>query len=109
MSYGIINIKYGGAESTKFVEKGEFYSAQSVPSGAQVVRYINVKYYEDLKEDLEEVNYNLMNVRDSYNHAFKCLQNKRVENDKLRSMIDDLRDQLNRANNVIDYMLERAD
>ena len=109
MSYGVINIKYGGAESTKFIEKEEFYTPQSVPSGAQVNYYINVEYYENLKKDLEEANHNLTSARDSYNNAFMCLQNMRVENDKLKSTIDDLRNQLDRANNVIDYMLERID
>ena len=109
MSYGVINIKYGGAESTRFVEKEEFYTPQSVPSGAQVDHYINVEYYENLKKDLEEVNRNLTSARDSYNNTFMCLQNMRVENDKLKLTIDDLRSQLDRANNVIDYMLERVD
>jgi len=109
MSYGIINIKYGGAESTRFVEREEFYAPQSVPSGAQIDHYINVEYYENLKKDLEEVNHNLTSARDSYNKAVMCFQNMRVENDKLKSTINDLRNQLDRANHVIDYMLERAD
>jgi len=49
MAYGVINIKYGGAEFTKFVEKEEFYAPQSVPSGAQVDLYINLKYYSNLE------------------------------------------------------------
>ena len=109
MSYGIINIKYGGAESTKFVERKEFYAPQSVPSGAQVDHYINLEYYYNLMEDLEEATRDLTSARDSYNNALMCLQNMRVENDKLKSTIDELRSQLDRANNVIDYMLERVD
>lgn len=109
MAYGVINIKYGGAESTKFVERREFYATQSVPSGAQVDRYINLEYYSNLMEDLEKATRDLTSARDSYNNTFMCLQNMRVENDKLKSIIDDLRDQLDRANNVIDYMLERVD
>lgn len=109
MSYGIINIKYGGAESTKFVERKEFYAPQSVPSGAQVDHYINLEYYYNLMEDLEEATRDLTSARDSYNNAFMSLQHMRVENDKLKSTIDELRSQLDRANNVIDYMLERVD
>ena len=99
MAYGIINIKYGGAESTKFVEKEEFYAPQSVPSGAQVDLYINLEYYSNLKEDLEEATCNLI----------RRLQNTQVENDKLREQIQELQEQLERANRVIDYMLERSE
>jgi hypothetical protein len=109
MSYGVINIKYGGAESTRFVEKEEFYTPQSVPSGAQVDHYINLEYYSNLKEDLNSTSHSLQISRDAYSNAFKCLQNMRVENDKLKSTINDLRNQLDRANHVIDYMLERVD
>lgn len=109
MSYGIINIKYGGAESTRFVERKEFYTPLSVPSGAQVDHYINLEYYSNLMEDLEEATRDLRSVKDSYSGASRRLQNMQVENDKLKSTIDDLRDQLDRANNVIDYMLERTD
>ena len=109
MAYGVINIKYGGAESTRFVEREEFYAPQSVPSGAQVDHYINLEYYSNLMKDLEEATCDLRSARDSYNNTFMSLQNMRVENDKLKSTIDDLRNQLDRANNVIDYMLERVD
>lgn len=109
MAYGVINIKYGGAESTKFVERKEFYAPQSVPSGAQVDRYINLEYYSNLKEDLEEVTCNLRSAKDSYSGAFKHLQNTQVENDKLREQIRELQEQLERANRVIDYMLERSE
>ncbi len=109
MAYGVINIKYGGAESTKLVEKEEFYAPQSVPSGAQVDRYINLEYYSNLKKDLEEVTCNLRSVKDSYSNASKRLQNMRVENDKLREQIRELQEQLERANRVIDYMLERSE
>ena len=109
MAYGVINIKYGGAESTKLVEKEEFYAPQSVPSGAQVDLYINLEYYSNLKKDLEEVTCNLRSVKDSYSNASKRLQNMRVENDKLREQIRELQEQLERANRVIDYMLERSE
>ena len=109
MSYGVVNIKYGGAESTRFVEKEEFYTPQSVPSGAQVDLYINLEYYSNLKKDLDNTSHSLQISRDAYSNAFRRLQNMRVENDKLKSTIDDLRSQLDRANNVIDYMLERVD
>lgn len=109
MSYGVINIKYGGAESTRFVEKEEFYTPQSVPSGAQVDLYINLEYYSNLMKDLEEATRDLRSAKDSYNGVSRRLQNMQVENDKLKSTIDDLRSQLDRANNVIDYMLERVD
>ena len=99
MSYGVINIKYGGAESTKFVKKEEFYAPQSVPSGAQVDLYINLEYYSNLKEDLEEATCDLI----------RRLQNTQVENDKLREQIQELQEQLERANRVIDYMLERSE
>ena len=99
MAYGVINIKYGGAESTKLVEKGEFYAPQSVPSGAQVDLYINLEYYSNLKEDLEEATCDLI----------RRLQNTQVENDKLREQIRKLQEQLERANRVIDYMLERSE
>ncbi len=109
MAYGVINIKYGGAESTRFVEKEEFYAPQSVPSGAQVDHYINLEYYSNLMEDLEEATRDLRSAKNSYSNMFRRLQNMQVENDKLKSTINDLRDQLDRANNVIDYMLERTD
>ncbi len=109
MSYGVINIKYGGAESTRFVEKEEFYTPQSVPSGAQVDLYINLEYYSNLKKDLDNTSHSLQINKDAYSNAFRRLQNMRVENDKLKSTIDDLRNQLDRANHVIDYMLERTD
>lgn len=109
MAYGVINIKYGGAESTRFVERKEFYTPLSVPSGAQVDLYINLEYYSNLKEDLEEATRDLRSAKDSYSVASRRLQNMQVKNDKLKSTIDDLRDQLDRANNVIDYILERAD
>lgn len=99
MAYGVINIKYGGAESTKFVKKEEFYAPQSVPSGAQVDLYINLEYYSNLKEDLEEATCDLI----------RRLQNTQVENDKLREQIQELQEQLERANRVIDYMLERSE
>ena len=99
MAYGVINIKYGGAESTKFVERKEFYAPQSVPSGAQVDHYINLEYYSNLKEDLEEATCDLI----------RRLQNTQVENDKLREQIQELQEQLERANRVIDYMLERSE
>lgn len=109
MAYGVINIKYGGAESTKFVEKEEFYAPQSVPSGAQVDLYINLEYYSNLKEDLEEATRDLRSVKDSYSDAFRCLQNTQIKNDKLREQIYELEEQLERANRVIDYMLERSE
>lgn len=109
MAYGVINIKYGGAESTKFVERKEFYAPQSVPSGAQVDRYINLEYYSNLKEDLEEATRDLRSAKDSYSGASRRLQNTQVENDKLREQIRELQEQLERANRVIDYMLERSE
>ena len=109
MSYGIINIKYGGAESTKFVERKEFYAPQSVPSGAQVDLYINLEYYSNLKEDLDNTSHSLQISRDAYSNAFKRLQNTQVENDKLREQIRELQEQLERANRVIDYILERSE
>lgn len=109
MAYGVINIKYGGAESTKLVEKEEFYAPQSVPSGAQVDRYINLEYYSNLKEDLDNTSRSLQSSRDAYSNAFRRLQNMRVENDKLREQIRELQEQLERANRVIDYMLERSE
>jgi len=109
MAYGVINIKYGGAESTKFVEREEFYTPQSVPSGAQVDYYINLEYYSNLKEDLEEVTCDLRSAKDSYSVASRRLQNTQVENDKLREQIRELQKQLERANRVIDYMLERSE
>lgn len=99
MAYGVINVKYGGAESTKFVERKEFYAPQSVPSGAQVDLYINLEYYSNLKEDLEEATCDLI----------RHLQNTQVENDKLREQIRKLQEQLERANRVIDYMIERSE
>ena len=107
MAYGVINIKYGGAESTKLVEKEEFYAPQSVPSGAQVDRYINLEYYSNLKEDLDSTSHSLQISRDAYSDASSCLQNMQVENDELREQIRELQEQLERANRVIDYMLER--
>jgi len=109
MAYGVINIKYGGAESTKFVERKEFYAPQSVPSGAQVDLYINLEYYSNLMEDLEEATCNLRSAKDSYSGAIRRLQNAQVENDKLREQIRELQEQLERANRVIDYMLERSE
>ena len=109
MAYGIINIKYGGAESTKFVEKEEFYTPQSVPSGAQVDLYINLEYCSNLKECLENTSHSLQSSKDSYSNAFRRLQNMQVENDKLREQIRELQEQLERANRVIDYMLERSE
>lgn len=109
MAYGVINIKYGGAESTKLVEKEEFYAPQSVPSGAQVDYYINLEYYSNLKEDLEEATCNLRSAKDSYSGASRRLQNAQVENDKLREQIRELQEQLERMNRIIDYMLERSE
>lgn len=109
MSYGIINIKYGGAESTKFVEKEEFYTPQSVPSGAQVDLYINLEYYSNLKEDLDNTSRSLQINKDAYSNAFRRLQNMKVENDKLREQMRELQEQSERANRVIDYMLERSE
>jgi len=109
MAYGVINIKYGGAESTKFVERKEFYAPQSVPSGAQVDLYINLEYYSNLMEDLEEATCNLRSAKDSHSGAIRRLQNAQVENDKLREQIQELQEQLERANRVIDYMLERSE
>jgi septal ring factor EnvC (AmiA/AmiB activator) len=109
MAYGVINIKYGGAESTRFVEKEEFYAPQSVPSGAQVDHYINLEYYSNLKEDLEEATRDLRSAKDSHSNMFRRLQNMQVENDKLREQIQDLQEQLERTNRVIDYMLERSE
>lgn len=135
MSYGIINIKYGGAESTKFVEKDEFYSAQSVPSGASVDLYINMEYYSMVKKDLDNTSHSLQSSKDSCNNAFKRLQNMQEENDNLREHVQELQErlerafrrlqnlqaemdsmkernlemQLERANRVIDYMLERSE
>ena len=99
MAYGVINIKYGGAESTKLVEKEEFYAPQSVPSGAQVDLYINLEYYSNLKKDLEEATCDLI----------RHLQNTQVENDELREQIRELQKQLERANRVIDYMFEKSE
>ena len=109
MAYGVINIKYGGAESTKLVEKEEFYAPQSVPSGAQVDRYINLEYYSNLKEDLDNTSRSLQSSRDAYSNAFSRLQNMKAENDKLREQMRELQEQLERANRVIDYMLERSE
>lgn len=109
MAYGVINIKYGGAESTRFVEKEEFYAPQSVPSGAQVDHYINLEYYSNLKEDLEEATRDLGSAKDSHSNMFRRLQNMQVENDKLREQIQDLQEQLERTSRVIDYMLERSE
>jgi septal ring factor EnvC (AmiA/AmiB activator) len=109
MAYGVINIKYGGAESTKLVEREEFYAPQSVPSGAQVDRYINLEYYSNLKEDLDNTSHSLQISRDAYSNAFRRLQNMKAENDKLREQIRELQEQLERANRVIDYMLERSE
>lgn len=109
MAYGVINIKYGGAESTKFVERKEFYAPQSVPSGAQVDHYINLEYYSNLKEDLEEATRDLRSAKDSHSNMFRRLQNMQVENDKLREQIQDLQEQLERTSRVIDYMLERSE
>lgn len=109
MAYGVINIKYGGAESTKLVEKEEFYAPQSVPSGAQVDLYINLEYYSNLKEDLDSTSHSLQISRDAYSNAFRRLQNMKAENDKLREQIRELQEQLERANRVIDYMLERSE
>ena len=107
MAYGVINIKYGGAESTKLVEREEFYAPQSVPSGAQVDLYINLEYYSNLKKDLDNTSHLLLISRDAYSDASSCLQNMQVENDELREQIRELQEQLERANCVIDYMLER--
>ncbi len=109
MSYGVINIKYGGAESTRFVEKGEFYTPQSVPSGAQVEHYINLEYYSNLMKDLEEATRDLRSAKDSHSNTFRHLQNMQVENDKLREQMRELQEQLERANRVIDYILERSE
>lgn len=109
MAYGVINIKYGGAESTKLVEKEEFYAPQSVPSGAQVDRYINLEYYSNLKEDLDNTSRSLQSSRDAYSNAFRRLQNMKAENNKLQEQIRELQEQLERANRVIDYMLERSE
>jgi len=109
MAYGVINIKYGGAESTKLVEKEEFYAPQSVPSGAQVDRYINLEYYSNLKEDLDNTSHSLQISRDAYSNAFRRLQNMKAENDELREQIRELQEQLERANRVIDYMLEKSE
>ena len=107
MAYGVINIKYGGAESTKLVEKEEFYAPQSVPSGAQVDLYINLEYYSNLKKDLDNTSHSLQISRDAYSNAFRRLQNMKAENDELREQMRELQEQLERANRVIDYMLER--
>jgi septal ring factor EnvC (AmiA/AmiB activator) len=107
MAYGVINIKYGGAESTKLVEKEEFYAPQSVPSGAQVDLYINLEYYSNLRKDLDNTSRSLQISRDAYSNAFRRLQNMKAENDELREQIRELQEQLERANRVIDYMLER--
>lgn len=109
MAYGVINIKYGGAESTKLVEREEFYAPQSVPSGAQVDRYINLEYYSNLKEDLDNTSRSLQSSRDAYSNAFRRLQNMKAENDELREQMRELQEQLERANRVIDYMLERSE
>lgn len=137
MSYGVINVKYGGAESTKFVEKEEFYAPQSVPSGAQVDLYINLEYYSNLKEDLDNTTHSLQSSKDSYSGAFRRLQNMQEENDNLREHVQELQErlerafrrlrnlqaemdrmkernhdlemQLERANSIIDYMLERSE
>lgn len=109
MAYGVINIKYGGAESTKLVEKEEFYAPQSVPSGAQVDLYINLEYYSNLKEDLDNTSHSLQISRDAYSNAFRRLQNMKAENNKLQEQIRELQEQLERANRVIDYMLERSE
>jgi len=109
MAYGVINIKYGGAESTKLVEKEEFYAPQSVPSGAQVDRYINLEYYSNLKKDLDNTSRSLQSSRDAYSNAFRRLQNMKAENDELREQMRELQEQLERANRVIDYMLERSE
>ena len=109
MAYGVINIKYGGAESTKLVEKEEFYAPQSVPSGAQVDRYINLEYYSNLKEDLDNTSRSLQSSRDAYSNAFRRLQNMKAENDELQEQMRELQEQLERANRVIDYMLERSE
>jgi len=109
MAYGVINIKYGGAESTKLVEKEEFYAPQSVPSGAQVDRYINLEYYSNLKEDLDNTSHSLQISRDAYSNAFRRLQNMKAENDELREQMRELQEQLERANRVIDYMLEKSE
>ena len=108
MAYGVINIKYGGAESTRFVERKEFYAPQSVPSGAQVDRYINLEYYSNLKEDLEEATRDLRSAKDSHSNMFRRLQNMKAENDELREQMRELQEQLERANRVIDYILERS-
>lgn len=109
MAYGVINIKYGGAESTKLVEKEEFYAPQSVPSGARVDLYINLEYYSNLKKDLDNTSHSLQISRDAYSNAFSRLQNMKVENNKLQEQIRELQEQLERANSVIDYMLERSE
>lgn len=109
MAYGVINIKYGGAESTKLVEKEEFYAPQSVPSGAQVDLYINLEYYSNLKKDLDNTSHSLQISRDAYSNAFSRLQNMKAENNKLQEQIRELQEQLERANSVIDYMLERSE
>ena len=109
MAYGVINIKYGGAESTRFVERKEFYAPQSVPSGAQVDHYINLEYYSNLEEVLDNTSHLLQSCKDACSCASKRLQNMQVENDKLREQIRELQEQLERANRVIDYMLERSE
>ena len=109
MAYGVINIKYGGAESTKLVEKEEFYAPQSVPSGAQVYLYINLEHYATLKEDLDNATHELRSAKESYSNEFKRMLNMQKENDCLRKQNSDLKIQLERANRVIDYMLERSE
>lgn len=120
MAFGVIRVRYGGADNLRLVDKEEFYRAYDFPPGACVDRYIDIEEYEAMKckcndiiKGKEDMYVKALKERDAFieseRRSPQRTQNMQVENDKLRLMINDLRDQLDRANHVIDYMLEKAD
>lgn len=109
MAYGIINIRYGGAQSTKFVDESELYDVQNVPAGAQIDLYINMEEYGKLRDKLSEYEKIIQSSKDSYSNAVKRMQTMQNDIDKMASINRNLSTQLERANRIIDYMIDRSE
>lgn len=107
--YGVIRVRYGGAETTKLVSKEEFYSPLSVPAGAVVDSYIHMDLYNELMHDRNECKARSQEMSDDVNKMRHHMQAMQKENDKLREHVQELQERLERANRVIDYMLERSE
>lgn len=105
MAYGVIDIQYGGARSTKVVGKEEFYSAQSVPAMAKVDLYINMEYYSNLNDELEDVDKKLKDVQAAYDVVYAQLKEQRNELIRVKREYQVLSERLDRANKIIDWML----